>query len=88
LTKTIGTPPHKTDKPPLGGTVTTVDINSDVAAGARRHLDDTGLQHVTVLTRDGAEGAPEHAPFDRLIVTVGAWDILWRGGTSWSPAVG
>ncbi|WP_199512181.1 methyltransferase, FxLD system [Nucisporomicrobium flavum] len=57
------------------GTVTTVDINADVTAGARRHLDDTGLHDVTVLTRDGAQGAPEHAPFDRLIVTVGAWDI-------------
>ena len=57
------------------GSVTTVDINADVTAGARRHLDDTGLHHVIVLTRDGAEGAPEHAPFDRLIVTVGAWDI-------------
>ncbi|OHV43933.1 methyltransferase, FxLD system [Pseudofrankia sp. BMG5.36] len=57
------------------GQVTTIDINADVTAAARRNLDDTGFPHVRVLTRDGADGAPEHGPFDRIIVTVGAWDI-------------
>lgn len=57
------------------GAVTTLDINPDVTAAARRHLDDTGFLDVTVLTRDGAQGAPEHAPYDRIIVTVGAWDV-------------
>ena len=28
-----------------------------------------------VLCADGEFGAPEHAPFDRIIVTAGAWDI-------------
>jgi len=69
------------------GTVTTIDINSEVTDGARHHLDDTGFSHVTVLTRDGALSAPEHAPYDRIIVTVGAcdipqawWDQLVPGG--------
>lgn len=57
------------------GEVTTVDINADVTAAARRNLDDTGFHRVRVLTRDGAEGAPEHGPYDRVIVTVGAWDL-------------
>jgi protein-L-isoaspartate(D-aspartate) O-methyltransferase len=57
------------------GTVTTIDIDSDVTAAARRNLDDTGYGHVEVITRDGAEGAAEHGPYDRIIVTVGAWDI-------------
>ncbi|GIJ52204.1 hypothetical protein Val02_90900 [Virgisporangium aliadipatigenens] len=57
------------------GQVVTLDINSDVTAAARRHLDDTGYSHVRVITRDGADGATEHGPYDRIIVTVGAWDI-------------
>ncbi|MBX6750436.1 MAG: methyltransferase, FxLD system [Micromonosporaceae bacterium] len=58
-----------------GGEVTTIDINADVAAAARRNLDATGFPDVRVITRDGAEGAAEHGPYDRIIVTVGAWDI-------------
>ena len=54
------------------GHVTTVDIDPDVTAGARHAL---GHRKVAVITRDGALGAPEHAPYDRIIVTVGAWDI-------------
>jgi protein-L-isoaspartate(D-aspartate) O-methyltransferase len=57
------------------GQVTTVDIEAEVTAKARRNLDTTGHQHVQVVTRDGALGDPEHAPYDRIILTVGAWDI-------------
>ncbi|KAA9163332.1 methyltransferase, FxLD system [Amycolatopsis acidicola] len=57
------------------GHVTSIDIDPDVTAGARHNLDTTGNTHVTVLTRDGTLGAPEHAPYDRIIVTVGAFDI-------------
>ena len=62
------------------GQVTTLDINADVTAAARRNLDDTGVTYVRVITRDGADGAAEHGPYDRIIVTVGAWDIP---GTWW-----
>jgi protein-L-isoaspartate(D-aspartate) O-methyltransferase len=41
------------------GRVTTIDINPEVTAGARRNLDATGFHHVVVLTRDGAQGAIE-----------------------------
>jgi protein-L-isoaspartate(D-aspartate) O-methyltransferase len=57
------------------GRVTTIDINPDVSAAARRNLTNTGFPQVRVLTRDGTEGAAEHAPYDRIIVTVGTWDI-------------
>ncbi|CRK59476.1 Protein-L-isoaspartate O-methyltransferase [Alloactinosynnema sp. L-07] len=62
------------------GRVTTVDIDEEVTTGARRGLDATGNQHVQVTTRDGALGAPENGPYDRIIVTVGAWDLpaAWR----------
>jgi protein-L-isoaspartate(D-aspartate) O-methyltransferase len=63
------------------GEVTTIDVDHDVTAGARRNLEATGHQRVRVLTRDGALGDDEHAPYDRIIATVGVLDIYdgwWR----------
>lgn len=57
------------------GHVTTVDIDPEVTAGTRRALDATGYNRVHVATRDGVLGDYEHAPYDRIIVTAGAWDI-------------
>lgn len=57
------------------GQVTTLDIDRQVTTHARRALDATRCDTVTVITRDGALGADEYAPYDRIIVTVGAWDI-------------
>ncbi|MDG4787153.1 methyltransferase, FxLD system [Micromonospora sp. WMMD1102] len=57
------------------GHVTTIDINADVTANARRNLDSTGFNAVTVLIGDGARGAAQGGPYDRIIVTVGAWDL-------------
>jgi protein-L-isoaspartate(D-aspartate) O-methyltransferase len=57
------------------GQVTTVDIDAEVAAQARQSLDATGHSQVQVITRDGSLGAAEHAPYDRIIFTVGAWDL-------------
>jgi protein-L-isoaspartate(D-aspartate) O-methyltransferase len=58
-----------------GGQVTTVDIDSEVTAQGRQALEATGYHHVHVATRDGALGDADHAPYDRIIVTVGAWDL-------------
>jgi protein-L-isoaspartate(D-aspartate) O-methyltransferase len=62
------------------GQVTTVDIDPEVTAHARRALDATGYDHVRVVTADGQAGDPDHGPYDRIIVTVGPWDIppAWR----------
>ncbi|CAM3961792.1 methyltransferase, FxLD system [Kibdelosporangium persicum] len=57
------------------GHVTTVDIDPEVTAQARTALDETGYPQVEVITRDGSLGAEEHAPYDRIIVTVGAFDL-------------
>jgi protein-L-isoaspartate(D-aspartate) O-methyltransferase len=57
------------------GTVTTVDIDSEVTDRARRSLTSTGYEQVQVITRDGALGAPERAPYDRIVFTVGVWDL-------------
>lgn len=48
--------------------VTTVDLDVDITEAARRHLDAAGY-HPTVITRDGARGVPERAPYDRIIAT-------------------
>jgi protein-L-isoaspartate(D-aspartate) O-methyltransferase len=63
------------------GHVTTVDIDPEVTAGARQGLDATGHNQAEVITRDGSLGADENAPYDRIIFTVGAWDLtpaLWE----------
>lgn len=57
------------------GHVTTVDIDPEVTAQARTALDETGYSQVEVITRDGSLGSAEHAPYDRVIVTVGAFDL-------------
>lgn len=57
------------------GHVTTVDIDAEVTAQARQALDATGYGGVDVITKDGALGGEEHAPYDRVILTVGAWDL-------------
>jgi protein-L-isoaspartate(D-aspartate) O-methyltransferase len=57
------------------GQVTTVDIDEDVTEGARRNLTAAGFAGVQVIWGDGADGYPVAAPFDRIIVTAGAWDI-------------
>ncbi|MGH8887232.1 MAG: hypothetical protein ACRDYX_19095 [Egibacteraceae bacterium] len=48
-----------------------MDIDPEVAAQARQTLDATGYGRVHVTTGDGALGAPDRAPYDRVIVTDG-----------------
>lgn len=57
------------------GSVITVDIDEDLVAGARAHLAASGATRVEVVQGDGALGWPERAPYDRIILTVGASDI-------------
>jgi protein-L-isoaspartate(D-aspartate) O-methyltransferase len=57
------------------GDVTTIDIDPDVTLHARQALNRTGYQHVRVMERDGLTGAPEHAPYTKMIAAVGIWDI-------------
>lgn len=57
------------------GAVTTVDIDPFVVDRARQYLAATGYSQVNVLQVDAEGGVPAYAPFDRIIVTAGAWDI-------------
>jgi protein-L-isoaspartate(D-aspartate) O-methyltransferase len=57
------------------GQVVTIDIEPGVTTAAREHLAAAGHENVHVVTADGADGAPNEAPFDRVIATTGVWDI-------------
>ncbi|WP_454857620.1 methyltransferase, FxLD system [Promicromonospora soli] len=57
------------------GSVTTIEYDPEVAEAARAHLAAHGADRVRVVTGDGTLGAAEDGPFDRILVTAGAWDV-------------
>lgn len=57
------------------GRVVTVDIDEHLVDTAREHLAAAGFERVLVVCGDGGLGYPDAAPYDRIILTVGAWDI-------------
>ncbi|WP_239308936.1 methyltransferase, FxLD system [Frankia sp. Cj3] len=57
------------------GLVVTADIDEEITGQASIALAAAGYSGVRVLTRDGALGDETNAPFDKIIVTVGACDI-------------
>jgi protein-L-isoaspartate(D-aspartate) O-methyltransferase len=72
--------------------VVSIERYRTLANLARGRLKTLGYDNVTVLVGDGVNGAPDHAPFDRIIVTAAAQDIppalvdqLGDGGTMVLP---
>ena len=57
------------------GSVVTIDAEPDLAEAARASLAAAGFAGVTVVCGDGAGGVPGRAPYDRVIVTAGVWDL-------------
>ncbi len=57
------------------GRVTTVDIDEDLVHQALDNLRANGATNVEAVVADGWAGVPTAAPYDRIIVTVGVWDI-------------
>lgn len=56
----------------LAADVVTVERLPEVAAMARRNLDQVGVKNVEVLVGDGTRGRPETAPYQGIIVTAAA----------------
>jgi protein-L-isoaspartate(D-aspartate) O-methyltransferase len=56
------------------GAVTTIDVEPDITDEAARNLDANGFSRVTVTCADGALGDADGAPWDRILVSVGAWE--------------
>lgn len=63
-----------------GGNVVTVDVDLDIVEDARRNLSASGSERVNAICADGGYGYAGDAPYDRIILTTGAWDITpaWR----------
>ena len=62
------------------GQVVTLDLDEDIVNDAHAHLKAAGVEHVRVICGDGVLGWEEAAPYDRVVLTVGASDIApaWR----------
>jgi protein-L-isoaspartate(D-aspartate) O-methyltransferase len=57
------------------GHVTSIDIDSDVIARAERCLKEADVDQVHLAVTDGEHGFADRAPYDRIVVTAGAWDL-------------
>ncbi|MFA4986907.1 MAG: protein-L-isoaspartate(D-aspartate) O-methyltransferase [Candidatus Brocadiia bacterium] len=56
----------------IGCKVFSVERFEDLHVTARKHLAAAGYSACSLLHSDGTLGWPEHAPFDRIVVTAGA----------------
>lgn len=65
------------------GAVVSVDVDGLLVERARDLLDRAGVTNVTVVAADGAHGAPDEAPFDRVIAwaTPEVIPASWTGQT-------
>lgn len=61
------------------GSVTTIEINRSAAEHARDTFQRLGLGSIRVIEGDGAMGYAPRAAYDRIVSTVGVWDVppLW-----------
>lgn len=57
------------------GEVTTVDIDREVTDRARQCLAEAGYDHVEVICQDAEFRVPGGRTFDKILITVGAWDV-------------
>jgi protein-L-isoaspartate(D-aspartate) O-methyltransferase len=60
--------------------VHTIEIVPELADRSRALLRELGYKNIHVVTGDGYAGLPEHAPFDRIIVTAAPVEQLAVGG--------
>lgn len=56
----------------LASEVWSVEIVEELAIEAEAHLQRLGYENVSIRAGDGSKGWPEHAPFDRIIVSSAA----------------
>lgn len=59
----------------LAREVVTIERYRTIAEQARERLQSLGYQNVEVIAGDGFAGAPDRAPFDRIIVTAAAEEV-------------
>ena len=66
----------------LAREVVSIERYRTLADTARDRLKTLGYANVTILSGDGFAGAPERAPFDRIMVTAAAEEIPGSAGRS------
>ena len=59
----------------LAGRVWSVEIVEEFAVAAKSRLQKFGLTNVAIRVGDGSRGWPEHAPFDKILVTAAARQV-------------
>lgn len=59
----------------IAAEVYTIERYEDLAKAAQIRFRDLGYDNIHVLNGDGTLGWPEHAPYDRIVVTAGAPEI-------------
>jgi protein-L-isoaspartate(D-aspartate) O-methyltransferase len=59
----------------LAREVVSIDRHESLANAAHSNLERAGIFNVTVLVRDGWTGAPEHAPYDAIVVSAAASEV-------------
>lgn len=57
------------------GHISTIEIEKDLARSASLHLQQVGMGRVNVIHADGVYGYAPRASYDRIVATVGVWDI-------------
>ena len=57
------------------GKIYSIERIVELAEFARKNLEKAGIKNVEVIEGDGSLGLPEHAPYDRILVTCSAPDI-------------
>jgi protein-L-isoaspartate(D-aspartate) O-methyltransferase len=58
-----------------GGQVVSVDVDPEAIARAADGLAAAGIGGVELVLADAEYGVARHAPYDRILVTVAAWDV-------------
>ncbi|HZA46092.1 MAG TPA: protein-L-isoaspartate(D-aspartate) O-methyltransferase [Rubrobacter sp.] len=61
----------------LCGFVWAVERFGDVAEAARENLTRFGVTNAEVVTADGTEGLPEHAPYDAILIAAAFPSVPW-----------
>ena len=59
----------------LGREVVTMDRFSSLTEAAGANLERAGIRNVIAITGDGWQGAPEHGPFDVILVSAAASEV-------------
>jgi protein-L-isoaspartate(D-aspartate) O-methyltransferase len=59
----------------LADEVVTIDRHASLTEAARANLRRAGVEGVVTITGDGWLGAPEHAPFDAIVVSAAASEL-------------